>query len=587
MGSSAQGYYPQITGEVGVDQPWFNDLWPVGDVRRYGVHPDGTTNWETDHPDRIAAIRANSLLTEVYWPPGDYATSLNMSSADSGSQMFFDRAYFGGVVHVVSGAVPASGDPPIQNVVWRGWLGTYDRFGMTNCRNSIMPETIHCMDDQTKNIAGTRGRGAHLYILNNGVVLGDIIIDGCGNGNNTDAALAMDGSAPVLADRSTDIRIGNVWIKDSETHGVYCSHQNVDIKSIRVDGYGGVGALNQLQDSDSLAQSQRCCGVWINRASGRIGNIRSQAGGTARPNAIHDVLFDEVGVPPAAPSLVVGDITLPAVGIGGAGRGLSFADRDTPTATGQVNVECGSIDATLYTGATLPSGWGMVNLNTITGSTTHRTRLFSRRIRLVATAAQRCVVVQSQAQIDCPAGIACDGHNGQLLLLQGQGAIGPLRSTQTGGTPPNTIIDIDTPSGPVDLGHVMVKRDTTSPITITALRLNAASNISIGPGRISGCRSASGTVAITGCTNIKLDNIGIDVMSGTPTAGVIGIRFAGASAGIQLDGVRVAGAALGLSRPGTLTNSAAYATVVTGCTVATDIPAGGITTDSACTGVTL
>src|SRR5690606_4731634 len=67
-------YITPPAGEVGVLFPTY----PVGDVRRYGVFPDGVTNWESDHLTKMNAIYANSCLPgiTVYWPGGTYNTSI-------------------------------------------------------------------------------------------------------------------------------------------------------------------------------------------------------------------------------------------------------------------------------------------------------------------------------------------------------------------------------------------------------------------------------------------------------------------------------------------------------------------------------
>lgn len=93
--------WPVAVGETGV----LNSEYKVGDSRRYGIFPDGVTNWESAYPARMEALKLNSTVRgiTVFWTPGLYKTELNMSYLHSGSRMHFETgALFGGLIHVVS-----------------------------------------------------------------------------------------------------------------------------------------------------------------------------------------------------------------------------------------------------------------------------------------------------------------------------------------------------------------------------------------------------------------------------------------------------------------------------------------------------
>jgi|GEM_PF-6455589 len=582
----AQGLYPAMPGEVGI----IDDSYPVGHVSRYGIYPDGVTDWATAYPSRMLAVLQNSLLFEIYWPRGFYATGINWSSAYSGSMMYFDKADFGSIVHVVSGAAPTVGDAPIIGLMLRGSIGTYDRAGVVNCQDSYLFDEIHIKSDGAKHTVypGTKSRGFHGHWGNKNLIIGKIIVDDCGNINNTGAAIALDGAAADPQYRSNNISIAGIRIKASDCHGLYCAWRAVTLGDIRVDGYGAVSCAVQMEDSDSLAQSAECCGIWFNRAYGRVGHCTAQAGGSGRANAKYDIRIDETDIPPYEGLLTLGDLILPAVGVGGTAHGgLVLGDVAAPTA-GRVNAVCGDVDVTLATGAAITAGHWLVHLAS-SGGTSHQIRLAVRgRIRFVKAAAQPCLGVAAQTMLAVVGGIECDDHAGQLAYIAGAGRMSYLRSVQTGSTPPAPVIDIQAPSGRLDRFGVDVYKNPTSPITQIGLRMVGASNVQISPCSLEGLRNGAGVIALQNTTNCRIENLSLKGPTAAPGAGMLGLRLTTANTGLQIDGGLITGHDTGIAHTGSLTGCAFYGVRSVGNLAAqTTLSAGSVATDGACSGVTL
>lgn len=278
---------PSPDDETGV----INVGYRTGDVRRYGVFPDATTDWANTNPDRIAAILANSCVDgiEVFWPRGHYATSINLGADHDGSRMYFDNAVFGGILHLTSG---------VSDVNWRGEVSTYDRFGITaGGSDNIRLPIIHCLSDATKNIAtvGAAGRGVHIQDTSN-LYFEMLDVEDCGA-----ASASLPGSTGNLAavwlecQGYSGIR-GRIRVRNSQTNGVFINGLDIDL-DIRVDGYGnavidtGIVPLAGL----SLTQTQLGSGVIFQRCTGRARVYIDQS--NASPAAdIYPLVIGETGL---------------------------------------------------------------------------------------------------------------------------------------------------------------------------------------------------------------------------------------------------------------------------------------------------
>lgn len=99
--------WPDIGVEYGVIYPYF----AKGDVRRYGVFPDGVTNWEGTYPARMTAIYKNACNPNITcrFPPGFYATGMNFSGIYSNLKFHMESgAEFGSILHFISSAAPVN-----------------------------------------------------------------------------------------------------------------------------------------------------------------------------------------------------------------------------------------------------------------------------------------------------------------------------------------------------------------------------------------------------------------------------------------------------------------------------------------------
>lgn len=183
-------------------------------------------------------------------------------------------------------------DMPLRNVRFTGTLNIYDRFGTVNMVDSFF-ERVVCKNDPTKNVFGTKGRGAHITAATDNLTIESLIIEDCGAGINTDAAVAIEGCR--------NLRIGSMQVKKSDTHGIYITDSTGYIDELNViewgaDAYGRVDGT-YAQGSDGVAQCQELKGLWLNRNSDlTINTGRVSQAVEARPNAVYHVMLDETGV---------------------------------------------------------------------------------------------------------------------------------------------------------------------------------------------------------------------------------------------------------------------------------------------------
>lgn len=79
-------------------------------VADFGILPDGVTNWEGTNPNGQWGAMLTAALTKiVVWPPGYYATGINLDSTYSGVHFHFEEgAIIGGVFHMISDSSPTT-----------------------------------------------------------------------------------------------------------------------------------------------------------------------------------------------------------------------------------------------------------------------------------------------------------------------------------------------------------------------------------------------------------------------------------------------------------------------------------------------
>lgn len=84
-------------------------------VADFGILPDGVTNWEAIGGAAWTAMLQASLTKVVVWPPGYYATGINLDSSYSGARFHFEEgAIIGGVFHLISDSAPTTA--PISTI---------------------------------------------------------------------------------------------------------------------------------------------------------------------------------------------------------------------------------------------------------------------------------------------------------------------------------------------------------------------------------------------------------------------------------------------------------------------------------------
>lgn len=339
------------SGEVGV----VDTSYPVGDARRYGIIPDGTTDWDAAGNIDAAAQTSAALGVPIWFPAGYYASGVEI--ARSNVTFAFERgARWGGLFHV--GGVEGA---KITDVALLGTVATYDRFGCYWI-DRMQVDRVHVLADGAKNTqsAGVAGRGVHIYTGTTELSCGEIVVEQmAADAPNAYAAVEVDGWS-AAGDRCEHLDIGRIWVKDSDLHGVYLVGRGHRIGEIRVDNYGtgtyphAVG----MQDANSLAQSQELKGVWLNRcydtAIGRV--IVSGAGGA---NSRYDVLVDESGVWPTFGSVDIREIVVTNL-TGTTRRGVSIADANfAPSTRAHATVGSVKVRAASWTA---PSGYKAVNV---------------------------------------------------------------------------------------------------------------------------------------------------------------------------------------------------------------------------------
>jgi len=310
-----EGWFAAVTGETGV----INYAYAPGDVRRYGVFPDGVTNWETAQPAKMIAIYANSCLPNltIYWPPGEYNTSMNVEGPTyDGSKMFFDNAIFNGIVHLIDG---------LSDVEWLGTISTYDRHGITSGGSTNLRfGKIICLNNPAKNIAfpGVGGRGVHWVAASN-IVWDEIDVVDCAAASTVLPGTTGNLSAVWIESQGLSGIRGNILVRQSQTNGVFINGLDLDV-NIRVDGYGaqainaGGGSLEGL----TTAMTQLGSGVILHRCTGRVGYKVAQS--NALPLAdTYVVLVSETGTSatPASRDTPL-EITYHDVTVGNGNRGV-------------------------------------------------------------------------------------------------------------------------------------------------------------------------------------------------------------------------------------------------------------------------
>lgn len=538
----AGGSFPAVTGETGI----LDYSYPVGDVRRYGVTPDGVTNWEGSFASRVAAIFANSCLAGVtiYWPPGEYATGLNLTSAYVGSKMYFDHAKFFNILHVIDN---------VTDVQWLGTVYTYDRLGTIGSR--LRFGTVILLNDATKNPQGTGNRGVHI-LGGEDISWDDIIVENTGPTSSVLPGAQTIWAAFTAQGNPRNLRGHSIWVKNAQGHGVYINAYDVNIGLIKVDGYGNQAidftGASYLQDSDSEAQSEQGCGVWLNRWTGYIGRIVVGQSNATPADDMYSVLVDETGKSTsAADRYVTGKIGSIRASVGG-NRGICFGEATTPG--NFLNVDVDTITAQLRSGTTMTSGYAMVNVSPVSSTTASRYAVKIGHIDMVDPNTQLGVKATGTAGTrvftEVNIGVVSADNMlgaGQMCVFDGSAGIGSLRGSvgrihckYDAGSGSNPMVDLNTVQS-FAVGSVHLK--SNSAVNTPAIRMLNCTDTQVRNVRTENFRNTgAGTVAINGVTRCVF---GPAYLKGAATSGQ-GILFSNAITDLSLVDVRVTGFATGL-----------------------------------------
>ena len=465
-------------------------------VGAFGVVPDSVTNWEVSFSSRMLAIYQFSITpgVTVVWPNCDvdnyFNTGLNLGPDYSGSRMHFDGSIFSNIVHIIE-----SGGVEIEDVYWTGDIASFDRLGLSGANNIRLPETIRMISDATKNPQGTANRGVH-FIGSSGVSWGEIIVDDTGP---TQAALP--GAQTIWAGMAIQCQTlsgfsGSVHIKNASGHGVYINALDIDI-DIKVDGYGksliDFTGVSFLEGTDSEAQSEQGCGVWLNRCTGRVGLEVSQSNATPLADK-YSVLFDETGISSVANSrnrpLRVTNLV---ASVGNGNRGVCVGEGTTPSPAANVAFECSPLIIMRSGAATLESGYsGMGVRAPSTAGASYRRLTSNADVGFSGFTTQTCFYATSGTGTGVYTEISLsglysgntgagrfaqfDGTNGTL-----KGRVGRIDALYSAGSSASPVVDIDTCVG---LNIDAMSLISNSPLLTTALRINANENCEIAAQRV-------------------------------------------------------------------------------------------------------
>lgn len=634
--------YPAATGETGILYPTYQ----VGDVRRYGIFPDGVTDWETSYASRMAAVYANACLDDVTvtFPTGFYATGMNIYNQYCGLKFhMMPGAEFGGILHLISSANPvakqissisrASGvvtvttsashgfstgnkkrivgvlggttdfnqdgvtitvtgastftyaqsgadesgsvtgtepyviDKALSNVRITGTVTTYDRFGSINLIDSYV-ERIHIKSDTTKHTAypGTKSRGVHIYSATERFSCEEIIVDDCGNANNTDAAIAIDASP--LSPRG--VRVNKALVRKSDVHGMYVMGGGHWFGDVTILEYSALQNQNVMQGANSLAQAQEGKGFWLNRAwDVSIDTLRvSQNIIDTRTYAKYHVMFDETAITSIsatrARGVRVGNLLVRNL----RSRGVSFADRNYNT-TGSMHAHIENAEIQLALSATLDSGYQAMQVE----KNPEDSAVSFGNVKFLDMAAQPNMFTASGTVV-LFSGIETRSYintDNKCILLEAQGRVNgvSLRHEYYGGSVTGPLIYLNgTGANDSSIGNITVT--AASLVSSQAVKINTVSRANIGSIKVSNMRNATGTVELTALTNCTVGNISA---AATASAGTVGVLVNGITDS-HLGRVGVSGFALGVKKgAGAITRSTVVNAYVTGNTVDTDIPA--------------
>lgn len=498
--------FAPIAGELGVLNPFY----PVGDVRRYGVTPDGTTNWEGSFGTRMTNIYANSALpgVTIYWPGGDYNTSMNFGLAHSGSKMHFDDARFYGILHYTGG---------IHDVRHTGKVRVLDRFGVTGEGSyNIRVGHVVCESDSTKNVAspGIEGRGAHIVNCPNFECDLLEVID-CG-ACKAAAPGSLGNLAAIFIECQEDTGLkGRYVVHNSKTNGIFINGLDINV-DLECRGHG-LETINSSVgfEGSSVGQTNLGTGIYLQRVTGCARIKQSQVNATPLADT-YSVLIGETGIS-STPASRAKPLSIPYLmaEAGDGNRGVCFGEALAPSPN--VQVALGDVTIDLRNGETLAAGYGMFNVLPSITTADSKVYVTAKQVDLNRSAAQIGFNFLSGTGTRVQSFIKIDAYRfnglsagGKLVVANGSAQAGVMRVEMNGGEAFYTggssaaapIVTFNTISALVRGLRIRTSSAASTPFML----LTALSNFKIEDVTSEGLR-ANDHIVFTGATNGVVDNV--------------------------------------------------------------------------------
>ena len=247
-----------------------DSLYPIGDVRRYGIYPDGVNN-NTKHPN-TGKYRIQTLLDfaeesqiTINFPKGYYGMNILIDSREN-INFHFNQSGFS-LIHITNEKGKES-----KNINLRGTLIVYNRFGSYNS-SDIKLDSLILKTDINKSLEKLRNKGCHIYKGTKNLEIEYLEIDDLGSGGEkyktNHAALAIYGQK----NNPQNVSIQKTLIKSSDRHGAYITGNNHYFGEIIIEKYG-LGNTNDMvgmQDA-KIKDAHVLSGLWINRCNDCVFN---------------------------------------------------------------------------------------------------------------------------------------------------------------------------------------------------------------------------------------------------------------------------------------------------------------------------
>lgn len=292
-----------------------DSLYPVGDVRRYGIYPDSLNN--TKHPN-TGKYRIQTLLDFaeesgiiISFPKGYYGANLMIDSRQN-INFNFNQAEFS-LVYITD-----VGGTESKNINFGGTLIVHNRFGTFNSKY-IHVDSLILKTNKKKSLEKLRNKGCHIYKGTKYLKINYLEIDDFGSGSklyrNNHAALAIDGQG----DNPENIWIRKVIIHSSDRHGMYVTGRNHFFEEVLIENYGigDTHFMSQMQDA-AKEDMKILSGLWINRCNNTTFNkvtiktkkakqgfpLKLDEGKPDEPTFINELILDV----PYEDELVVDDV---------------------------------------------------------------------------------------------------------------------------------------------------------------------------------------------------------------------------------------------------------------------------------------